>query len=337
MGAAASAGDASSKYESHPHTRERRRSSTNMLGGGGTNDLILHGLAQSTKFEKAELKTLQESFIALAVKQGNPNTITEDEFREALAAVGIVESDQFILHQLFAVMDKQHDGQVNFKDFVTCASVMVSGSLAEKLHFSFELYCTGDGADSSTVAKEDMCNILKHLNTTASWFGDPSLSEEEIATLVGDVFAKNDVEKSGTLSYKEYMNAVSENPVLVQFLAGKGTVSPSAAKLQLPIWWIDYDFSFSGAMKGQGKEFLAGEELSSMIMECKKNKVCKASTVIEKTHGSGADEPDLYVLRQEWHGPFEDKVFLESAFAKKCESTEGVEAKLTEWKSVDFK
>ena len=36
-------------------------------------------------------------FHELAEKQGNPNTITEDEFREALGAIGIIESDQVSL------------------------------------------------------------------------------------------------------------------------------------------------------------------------------------------------------------------------------------------------
>ena len=36
-------------------------------------------------------------------------------------------------------MDKSHDNQINFKDFTTCASVMVSGTVKERLNFSFEV------------------------------------------------------------------------------------------------------------------------------------------------------------------------------------------------------
>jgi Ca2+-binding EF-hand superfamily protein len=250
MGAGASAPPSGSAYESAPHTRERRRSTNNVLGGAGTNDLILNSLCDQTKFDKSELKTLQASFIELAAKQGNPNTITEDEFREALASVGIVESDQVILHSLFSVMDKAHDGQVNFKDFVTSASVMVSGSIKDKLHFSFELYC--GGGEGGTVAKTEMQQILLHLNNTASLFGDPHLTEEEITSLVNDVYTKHDPESTGTLSYAQYMSAVAENPVLIQFLSGKGTKKGDLTKkLVLPIWWIDFEFVFTGAMKGK--------------------------------------------------------------------------------------
>ena len=129
-------------YAETPHTRERRGSS--VLTGAGTTEMVLSNLEHSTAFDKSELKVLQNKFVELAQKQGNPNTITEEEFREALGAIGIIESDQIILHQLFGVMDKEHDNQINFKNFVTCASVMVSGNIKEKLNFSFELYC-GDG------------------------------------------------------------------------------------------------------------------------------------------------------------------------------------------------
>ncbi|GMI21159.1 hypothetical protein TeGR_g690 [Tetraparma gracilis] len=328
MGAGASS--APSAYEAAPHTRERRRSTNNALGGG-TNDLILRSLAENTGFEQGELKNLQDAFVSLAEKQGNPNTITEDEFREALAVVGILESDQVILHQLFHVMDKDGANQINFKEFVTCASVMLSGSVADKLHFSFELYdSTGDGQ----VEMKDMKDILKHFNTTASWFGTPGITDEEVDKLVTEVFEKHDAEKNGKLSYKEFMSAVTENPILVQFLNSKGSATVKA-KVMLPIWFINYDFTFSGDQKGKGKEFLSCDELGAMIMEAKKHKTCKASTVVAKTNGA-ADGPEEFSLHQEWHGPFDDKIFLESAFAKKIAETEGVDGKLCKWKSVDF-
>ncbi|GMH78610.1 hypothetical protein TL16_g07873 [Triparma laevis f. inornata] len=229
-------------------------------------------------------------------------------------------------------MDKEHDNQINFKNFVTCASVMVSGNIKEKLNFSFELYC-GDGMQE--VSKEDMEQILTHLNTTASWFGDPSLAEEEVSKLVNDVFEKHDAEKSNTLTYSEYMHAVAENPILVQFFNGKGSIPrPNKAKVLLPIWWVDYSLKFEGEQKGKGVEFLKCEEFNNMVLESKKNRACKSSVVISNLTPN--DDAELLDLRQEWHGPFEDKLFLESAFAKKIEAAEGVSGNLIKYKSVDF-
>ena len=175
-----------------------------------------------------------------------------------------------------------------------------------------------------TASLQDMENILKHLNTTASWFGDPSLHDDEVSKLVDDVFEKHDAEKSGTLTYSEYMHAVAENPILVQFFNGKGSIPrPNKAKVLLPIWWVDYNLKFEGELKGKGVEFLKCDEFRHMVMDCKKYRACKSSWVIANLAEGDAE---LLDLRQEWHGPFDDKTFLDSDFAKKVEATEGGEA-----------
>ena len=88
-----------------------------------------------------------------------------------------------------------------------------------------------------------MESCLKSINNTASWFGDPVLPEAELKSFVDNIFTLYDVSKTGTLSYAEYANAVTEvscvarprravcrpltsppqHPVLVQFMDGKGT------------------------------------------------------------------------------------------------------------------
>lgn len=61
---------------------------------------------------------MQKSFMEIAQRQGNPNTLTKDEFAEALEGVGIVESDSEILDRLFIMLDKTGDQQINFREFI---------------------------------------------------------------------------------------------------------------------------------------------------------------------------------------------------------------------------
>jgi len=144
-------------------------------------------------------------------------------------------------------MDTQSVKQINFKDFVTAASILVaSDNVKDKLNFSFSMYC---GEGKKEVSKEDMSNILTHLNSASSWFGTLALTAEEISTLVSEVFEKHDLEKTGQLNYAEYMHAVAENPVIVQFLKGdKGEGERRVTKnIQLPIWWVDFEVSDKSA------------------------------------------------------------------------------------------
>jgi hypothetical protein len=57
---------------------------------------------------------------------------------------------------------------------------------------------------------KDMKDILKHFNTTASWFGTPGITDEEVDKLVTEVFEKHDAEKNGKLSCEHGIS--SERP-----------------------------------------------------------------------------------------------------------------------------
>lgn len=205
------------------------------MGAGGsvaTQNLILYGLSAKTKFEKPELISLHAKFKELAAKQGNPNTITVDEMKEGLAAVGIDESDASLLQRVFAQMDSADDGQVNFKEFVTGCSLMLSGTVSERLDFSFSLY---DIDGTRQIKKTEMSEVLSAINSTASWFGDPTLTKDEIAELVETVFTAHDTDKTGTLSYGQYMEAIVANPILVSFISGNGKEAAVAAKIDVSV------------------------------------------------------------------------------------------------------
>ena len=181
------------------------------------------------------------------------------------------------------------------------------------------------------VSSEQMKNILNHLNTTASWFGDPSLSPEEVDKLVTEVFEKHDENKSGTLSYVQYMHAVAENPMLVQFVNGEGTVK-SQHSIVLPVWWARLTLVIGGEWEGKGEEFVKGcEEFTKLVGDARKMRACKSSVF-----KSSMENVNDFALLQEWHGPIEDALYKESAFWKKVEGMEGVEIKLEKWKTVDF-
>lgn len=61
---------------------------------------------------QAELFKLHAKFRELAELQGDPNTITADEFAQAMQAIGILENDTKLLTTIFGMMDKTEDGQV---------------------------------------------------------------------------------------------------------------------------------------------------------------------------------------------------------------------------------
>ena len=189
--------------------------------------MAIAAMANVTQFEKRELLALQRKFSELAKREGNPHTITRGEFREALEIVNVSESDTEILDRLFTMYDKTGDDQVNFREFIVGVSPLITGDVVSKLNFSFELY---DLDGTGLIRPTEMSFILTAMNSTASYFGDPVMTSEQIELLVEDVFKQGDSDGKGALNYSEFMSVVADHAVLTSFISGAGTVRYGSGK-----------------------------------------------------------------------------------------------------------
>eukprot|EP00903_Cladosiphon_okamuranus_P009095 g8693.t1 len=187
--------------------------------GRSANRMAIGAMANATHFEKKELLRLQHKFMELAQREGNPFTITRAEFREALELVGIMESDTEILERLFSMFDKTGNDQINYREFVGGLAPLCHGSVEDKLAFSFEL-C--DHNQTGKIQQDDMEQVLISINETASYFGDPVLKRAQVKELVLDIFGEYG-DRTGSLDYANYVKAVADHPVVVQFATGEGT------------------------------------------------------------------------------------------------------------------
>jgi len=181
--------------------------------------MAVNAMAHTTKFDNKELLALQKEFKTLASKSGNPYTINSKELQQALELVGIEESDKAILERIFTLLDVTGDDQINFREFVVGLAPLCKGDLADKLNFSFTLY---DLDATGQIKPEEMAFVLNSMNNTCSFFGDKTLTKKEIDDLVAEIFDRADVSHTGTLSYSEYMTAVAEHPILVEFITKNG-------------------------------------------------------------------------------------------------------------------
>ncbi|CAM9522191.1 unnamed protein product, partial [Discosporangium mesarthrocarpum] len=87
---------------------------------------------------------------------------------------------------------------------------------------AFELY---DVDGTGKIKADEMEALLCSINETASYFGDPVMKREEVKTLVDDIFLKHSADTGGGyLDYNNFLLAVVEHPVIVQFVAGEGTM-----------------------------------------------------------------------------------------------------------------
>ena len=70
------------------------------------------------------------------------------------------DPDKFAEH-VFSVFDKDSDGEINFKDFITTLSVQLKGTTVDKLGWAFDLYDTHHHGYISEGELKDMIQVGK--------------------------------------------------------------------------------------------------------------------------------------------------------------------------------
>ena len=185
--------------------------------------MAIAAMANVTHVEKKDLKLLLSHFKDRSLKDGTTNMISRPAFTEILVECSINQNDVDILDRLFTMYDKTGDDLILFKDFIVGVSPFITGSYIDKIEFAFKLY---DIDNTLHLRGTDMINVLSQINRVSSYFGDPVLSEEQIALIVKE--SLNIMDKESALStfvkYGDYVKIISDHPLVETFLSGGGTV-----------------------------------------------------------------------------------------------------------------
>ncbi len=186
--------------------------------------MAIAAMSNVTHLEKRELAALQSKFREIGHRSGNPNMINRVEFSEALNMVGINQNDADILDRLFTMYDKTGDDTINYREFIVGIAPLISGTHVEKIDFAMRLY---DLEGTSYLKASEMVNVLSQMNKVASYFGDPVMTEEQVASVLVDVVDMAGGNSDGlnmALHYSEYVKIIGEHPVVNSFISGGGTV-----------------------------------------------------------------------------------------------------------------
>jgi Ca2+-binding EF-hand superfamily protein len=192
--------------------------------GKGANRMAIAAMSNVTHIEKREIAALLNKFKEMSTREGTLNMINRTDFTEALTVVGINQNDADILDRLFTMYDKSGDDQINYKDFVVGIAPLISGTHVEKIDFALRLY---DTEGTSYLKAKDMVNVLSQMNRVSSYFGDPVMTEEQVATVITDIQEMTGGATDGlndAIHYVEYIKVIADHPVVNTFISGGGSV-----------------------------------------------------------------------------------------------------------------
>ncbi|XP_011234351.1 Kv channel-interacting protein 2 [Ailuropoda melanoleuca] len=172
--------------------------------GGRARPEGLEQLQEQTKFTRKELQVLYRGF-----KNECPSGIVNEENFKQIYSQFFPQGDSSTYATfLFNAFDTNHDGSVSFEDFVAGLSVILRGTIDDRLNWAFNLY---DLNKDGCITKEEMLDIMKSIYDMMGKYTYPALREEAPREHVESFFQKMDRNKDGVVTIEEFIESCQKD------------------------------------------------------------------------------------------------------------------------------
>ena len=180
-----------------------------------------------TQFSMSDLAKLRTRFHEIS----RHTTISPEDFRHALGIVGMT-SDSIISQRLFTVFDESNSGQLSFANYARGLSIMMKGTIEEKLNLSFQIM---DLNKSGSISFHEFNAIIQSTaRTYCGIMGESmkkgTLPESEVRVMF-DVFEKDP--RTGEVTRDLYIKGIMEHPRLLSNFGVNRKRSAELTRLQI--------------------------------------------------------------------------------------------------------
>ncbi|KAJ8339477.1 hypothetical protein SKAU_G00362630 [Synaphobranchus kaupii] len=164
----------------------------------------LEQLQAQTKFTRKELQSLYRGF-----KNECPSGLVDEETFKSIYSQFFPQGDATTYaHFLFNAFDMDRNGSIRFEDFVIGLSVLLRGSVTEKLNWAFNLY---DINKDGYITKEEMLAIMKSIYDMMGRYTSPSVRDDAPFEHVEKFFQKMDRNRDGVVTIDEFMETCQKD------------------------------------------------------------------------------------------------------------------------------
>ncbi|KAM3834397.1 A-type potassium channel modulatory protein KCNIP2 isoform 2-T2 [Vipera latastei] len=164
----------------------------------------LEQLQEQTKFSRKELQVLYRGF-----KNECPSGIVNEESFKQIYSQFFPQGDSSTYATfLFNAFDTDHDGSVSFEDFVAGLSIILRGTIDDRLSWAFNLY---DLNKDGCITKEEMLDIMKSIYDMMGKYTYPVMREEAPQEHVENFFQKMDRNRDGVVTIDEFIESCQKD------------------------------------------------------------------------------------------------------------------------------
>ncbi|XP_067115247.1 A-type potassium channel modulatory protein KCNIP2 isoform X4 [Osmerus mordax] len=174
----------------------------------------LDQMLQRCSFSRAELQVLYRGFKNPAALQECPSGMVDEEtFKTIYSQFFPQGNSSSYAHFLFEAFDTNKHGAVSFEDFVTGLSIILRGSVTDKLNWAFNLY---DLNKDGCITKEEMTDIMRSIYDMMGTCTYPCMQDDAPREHVENFFQKMDMNHDGVVTIEEFLESCLKDESIMQ-------------------------------------------------------------------------------------------------------------------------
>ncbi|XP_050961237.1 Kv channel-interacting protein 2 [Labeo rohita] len=168
----------------------------------------LEKMMERTKFTKTELQILYRSF-----KNDCPTGLVNEETFKLIYSHFFPHGDSSAYaHFLFEAFDRRKNGAVSFEDFVVGLSIILRGTVTDRLCWAFSLY---DLNKDGCITKEEMSDIMKSIYDMMGKYTYPCMKDSAPREHVESFFQKMD-RNDGVITMEEFLESCQKDEAIME-------------------------------------------------------------------------------------------------------------------------